>query len=282
MNDVVLSPHVNRYTCGTGKWSERLAQQLGVPFAKLESYQWPWPYREALVSARLTEIYQLCPIECVFDLIVHDWDSAKITWVQQARRLFAVTPELVSFCGMNGRPDAQLLACPSSVDGHGRGPGFQVLVFGMAHKRQMPWLIRLRDLLAKEGSYTVSVSAAVHEGSPFDRAMLEAETAYRDLFGDHLRMLGYLADDALVSELRRVDCCVLFFDTAARANNTTLWAALEHGCPVLTNLDDESPDGLAASVANIGAVTQLSRAFESCVPYARIPQWASVVETLRA
>jgi hypothetical protein len=281
VNDVVLSPHVNRYTCGTGKWSERLAGQLGVPFLALDSHARPWPWRRPLVSARLTEMYQLFPPEHPYDLIIHDWETAKRTWALGARRVYAVTPALVATLVAEGRPDAQLLPCPSSVQGTAEVVGLRMLLFGMAHKRQRHWLIRLRDLLAHEGDYTVSVSTAVHEGSPFDRAMLEAEDAYRELFGDHLRMLGFLADDALVRELKRSDCCALFFDPAARANNTTLWAALEVGCPVITNLDEESPRCLDRAVVNIASVTQLRNELDR-PPYHQIPQWAEVVEALGA
>jgi hypothetical protein len=276
----VLTPHPNPYTCGTGKWSRELARQLGVPLGRLNlAFD---PASVPLVSARLTEIATLYPSEGVYDLIIHDWDPAKIAWVHRARRLFAVTPELVTFCGASRRPDAALLPCPSSVRAHqGPDPRWWVLLFGMGHKRQRPWLVRLRDLLEREGSYTVYVSTAVHEGSPFDAAMWEAEAEYRDLFGDHVRMLGYLADDALVRELTRVDCCALFFDPAARANNTTLWAALETGCPVLTNLDEQSPAMLWDETINIADVTSLWDAVTRGYAGARVPTWSSVVEALR-
>jgi hypothetical protein len=43
-----------------------------------------------------------------------------------------------------------------------------------------------------------------------------------------------------------VDCNFLaaFFEKGLRANNTTVNAAMEVGCAVITNLDEYSPDGL--------------------------------------
>lgn len=279
MTDAVLTPHINPYTCGTGKWSGELARQLGVPLAQLDSYATPWTYQRPLVSARLSEIAMLFPPEHPYDLIVHDWDYAKAPWVIDAQRVWAVTPELVRFCATNGRPDAQLLPCPSSLRFNLTSDGRRLLIFGMAHKRQLHWLLRLRDLLKKEAAYTVYVSTAVHEGSPFDRAMLQAETTYRELFGDHLRMMGYLADDALVRLIDQVDACALFFDPAARANNTTLWAALDLGCPVITNLDDDSPRevrGVVLNVAEMGSLRDIWAPRTKAVT----PQWSAVVEAL--
>jgi hypothetical protein len=63
----------------------------------------------------------------------------------------------------------------------------------------------------------------------------------RGIFGDKLRVLGYLGDDALAKELREVDAVAAFFVPALRANNTSAWAALEAGKPLYTNTDEYSP-----------------------------------------
>jgi hypothetical protein len=36
-----------------------------------------------------------------------------------------------------------------------------------------------------------------------------------------------------------------------RANNTTVHAALEHGCRVISNIDDDSPEFFAANLLDI-------------------------------
>jgi hypothetical protein len=43
-----------------------------------------------------------------------------------------------------------------------------------------------------------------------------------------------------------MDCTYLaaFFEKGLRANNTTVNAAMENGCAVITNLDEHSPAGL--------------------------------------
>src|SRR5207237_4419198 len=57
--------------------------------------------------------------------------------------------------------------------------------------------------------------------------------------------MGYLSDTAVFNHL--VDCTFLaaFFEKGLRANNTTVNAAMEVGCAVITNLDEHSPAGLA-------------------------------------
>ena len=58
--------------------------------------------------------------------------------------------------------------------------------------------------------------------------------------------MGYLSDTAVFNHL--MDCTFLaaFFEKGLRANNTTVNAAMECGCAVITNLDEHSPAGLVA------------------------------------
>ena len=61
---------------------------------------------------------------------------------------------------------------------------------------------------------------------------------------DRIYFMGYLSDTAVFNHL--VDCTFLaaFFEKGLRANNTTVNAAMEVGCAVITNLDEHSPAGL--------------------------------------
>ena len=71
------------------------------------------------------------------------------------------------------------------------------------------------------------------------------------MFGERVRCLGYLLDDALAKELRECSAVALFFDPAVRANNTTFWAAIEAERLVITNLDADSPIGPSLTVRDI-------------------------------
>ena len=137
---------------------------------------------------------------------------------------------------------ADRLGCPSTIDGDATRGQYRVLVFGMAHKLVLRHFERLREVMTiTHPDYTIELSTAVHEGNPWDEALAESVEAMRGIFGDKLRVLGFLGDDALAKELREVDAVAAFYTPALRANNTTYWAAVEAGKTIYTNRDEHSP-----------------------------------------
>lgn len=228
--DAVLTYHDNPHTCGVARFNHELAKRLGVPCVQLSNYEWGRA-RSPIVSIKTSEMgpaWMLAlPYGRGYTLLLHDRPDKVPPGV---RVLYA--DELPFPPMVNGQPDRAAI---------------NVLLFGMAHKRAATFdhLRKMGDLLARQPlGWTVSVSQAVHEGSPWDQTWAETEAALRDLFGFHLRVLGYLADDALAKELREATACALFFDPAVRANNTTVWAALDAKTPLITNLDAASPSEL--------------------------------------
>jgi hypothetical protein len=227
--DAVLSYHANPQTCGVTKFNVQLAAQLGVPHDVLRS---TIRYRHPLVSIKTSEMaddtadgwwLNKLPLP-PYDLLLHDRPEGHL-------------PPRVMY--------ADELGCPSTLRGDASRKGVTILAFGMAHKFHLSMFVKLKALLeARHEAYTVCVSSAIHEGSPFDATTATHTDTLRELFGDHLRWLGFLADDALAREIREAHAVALFYQPAARANNTTLWAALEAGTPVVTNLDASSPSVL--------------------------------------
>jgi hypothetical protein len=71
--------------------------------------------------------------------------------------------------------------------------------------------------------------------------------------------MGYLSDTAVFNQI--VDCTFLaaFFEKGLRANNTSVNAAMDCGCAVITNLDEHSPTGIAhmKNVIDINACDRL-------------------------
>ena len=228
MIDAVLSYHLNPNTCGVARFNQQLAARLGVPCLPLGSEcQYP------LVSVKIAEleagVQVLHPghvLRRPFDLFLHDRSPRINGLAGHARRVFY----------------ADELGCPSTVQGNPHRGAYRVLTFGMAHKLVLPHFEELKvHLEAYEPDYTISLSTAVHEGSPWDTALTESAEAMRAIFGDKLRVLGFLADDALAKELQDSDAVAAFFTPALRANNTSYWAAVEAGKPVYTNRDEHSP-----------------------------------------
>ena len=145
------------------------------------------------------------------------------------------------------RPDVVELFCPGTLLNPQRFQRTELAVFtfGMAHKIRVPLYRRLRELLDATGkSYSVYVSTALHENTSFDGSFVVRFEELQALFGGHVYFMGYLSDTAVYNHL--VECTYLaaFFEKGLRANNTTVNAAMEVGCAVITNLDEHSPAGL--------------------------------------
>lgn len=240
MIDAVLGFHMNPLTCGVAKFNHQLARKLGVSYQPLSAYLAKSP----LVSVKASEMgprwSEWLPPDGRFTLLLHD------------------RPDGVPSCQRVLYADD--IGCPATVDGDAsRGP-YRVLVFGMAHKRDAAHYERLAEQLAREGwDYTVEVSTGVHEGTPWDKGQSESLAMLRSIFGTRLRVLGFLADDALARLLHEVDAVAVYFDPALRRNHTSAWAAVQAGKRLLTNRDDRSPSVLD-----------------------RPPTWESVIEALHA
>ena len=63
------------------------------------------------------------------------------------------------------------------------------------------------------------------------------------IFGGQVYFMGYLSDTAVFNHLLDSSYLAAFFEKGLRAN-TTVNAAMECGCTVITNLDGHSPAGL--------------------------------------
>lgn len=230
MIDAVVGYHANPATCGVAKFDRQLAERLNVPWVRWDCYAWQ-PGGVPLVSVKWSELTpaHACHfydkfIARPFDLFSHGAPHPELA--NAARRVF----------------QAADIGCPSTVQGNPSRGAYRVLTFGMAHKLVLPHFEKLKQQLDVEHpDYTISLSTAVHEGSPWDTALTESTQAMRAIFGDKLRVLGFLADDALAKELQDCDAVAAFFTPALRANNTSYWAAVAAGKPVYTNRDEHSP-----------------------------------------
>lgn len=254
MIDAVLSYHANPATCGVAKFNQQLAARLNVPHDHLEARG----YRHPLVSVKFSEVAwgHDPPLLPTFSLFVHDKPApSDAAWAIHATTVFAANAPLARLF-RRFHPDVVDAFCPSTIQGNPHRAPLNILTFGMAHKLQLPHYQKLKSLLDASGQdYTVCLSTAVHEGSPWD-AVADAGSELRAIFGDTLRELGYLADDALAKELKECSAVALFFDPALRANNTTFWAAYRSLRQfVITNLDADSPTGLYPTVYDISALT---------------------------
>jgi hypothetical protein len=234
--DCVYSYHGHPLSCGVTKFNVQLAQKLGVPhvvgLADLDAKYPLLSIKWSEISPRDQKGLRFWCATNRYQLLWHDEGDAGLS------------------AAADSLQHASVLGCPATIQGDATRGTIDVLTFGMAHKVNEPHLRRLKGLLDQTGqSYTISLSSAIHAGDAWE-ARLDASTAlFRDIFGSHLRVMGFLADDAIARLLEHVTHVAVFYDPAARANHTTLWAALEAGVPTITNLDQDSPAELKHEVS---------------------------------
>lgn len=257
MIDCIGGYHLNPWTCGIAKFNTILAHHLGVPVVGIRAVELG-SYRKPLLSVKLSEFSAADAADLdlwsqahagQFELFLHAFDGTDVE-----QRLVAASSKV--YCGNRelftqlrpARPDIHELFCPGTILNPARfqRTEMSVFTFGMAHKIRVPLYRRLRDLLDATGkTYSVYVSTALHENTSFDGSFVVRFEELQSVFNGQVYFMGYLSDTAVYNHL--MDCTFLaaFFEKGLRANNTTVNAAMESGCAVITNLDEHSPAGLA-------------------------------------
>jgi hypothetical protein len=256
MIDCIAGYHLNPWTCGIAKFNAILSKHLDVPVVSIQAAELG-SYQRPLLSIKLSEFsapdaaaldrwVQAHPGR--FDVFLHAFEGTDVE-----QRLIASAAQV--YCGNRElvrqlhplRADAHELFCPGTILNPQRfeRTELSVFTFGMAHKIRVPLYRRLRDLLDATGrSYSVYVSTALHENTSFDGSFVVRFEELQSIFNGQVYFMGYLSDTAVFNHL--MDCTFLaaFFERGLRANNTTVNAAMESGCAVITNLDEHSPEGL--------------------------------------
>src|SRR3954470_6846513 len=256
MIDCIAGYHLNPWTCGIAKFNDILARNLEVPVVGIGSAELQ-RYGRPLLSLKMSEF---TPADAQalaawveahagrFELFLHAFDGTSMEQrlLAAAARVYCGNREL-SHTLSPARPDIVELFCPGTLLNPQRfqPTELSVFTFGMAHKIRVPLYRRLRDLLDATGqSYSVYVSTALHENTSFDDSFIVRFDELKEIFNGQIYFMGYLSDTAVFNQL--VDCTFVaaFFEKGLRANNTTVNAAMEVGCAVITNLDEYSPEGL--------------------------------------
>jgi hypothetical protein len=271
MIDCIAGYHLNPWTCGIAKFNTILGGHLSLPVVGIGSPDLG-RYQRPLLSLKMSEF---TPDDArrldgwvdahagAFELFLHAFDETPIEHrlVAKAARVYSGNRELAGVLAPV-RPDAVELFCPGTLLNPQRfqRTELSVFTFGMAHKIRVPLYRRLQELLEASGkSYSVYVSTALHENTSFDESFVVRFDELKELFNGQIYFMGYLSDTAVFNQL--VDCTFLaaFFEKGLRANNTSVNAAMECGCAVITNLDEHSPRGLVhmKNVIDINACDRL-------------------------
>lgn len=256
MFDCIAGYHLNPWTCGIAKFNAILGQRLGLPIVSVMGLEHT-RYRRPLLSVKLSEFSEadtrlldgwLSTYAEEFEVFFHAFDGTESEQrlVHAAARVHCGNSELVATL-RQCREDINELWCPGTILNPQRFSESELTVFtfGMAHKIRVPFYRRLQELLDGTGnSYSVYVSTAVHENTSFDGSFVVTFEELQSIFEGHVYFLGYLSDTAVYNQLIDTSLLAAFFERGLRANNTTVSAAMECGCAVLTNLDEHSPAAL--------------------------------------
>jgi hypothetical protein len=253
--DSVVTHHTDAFRSGVARFNEILAERLGVPLLGLDDAA-AGSTDHPLLSFKMTEMAepQRAALDRILErtsgraeLLLHDWggSEAERAVVGRVARVWAANHAIDEALREFVEP-AGCLWAPGLLEDRRTftDVDLSVFSFGMAHKIRTERFSRLRGLLQGSGrSYAVYVSSANHETT----TMQEAQSVYEDmhdLFPDDLYFMGNLSDVAVHNYLRTTTFFASFFPDGVRANNTSVNAAMEQGCVVITNLDRHSPEHL--------------------------------------
>ena len=271
MIDCIAGYHLNPWTCGIAKFNTLLGRRLSVPVVGIGSQDLN-KYQRPLLSLKMSEFSSddACSLDGWaaahrggFELFLHAFDGTPTEerLIAGAARVYSGNRELAGVVTPL-RPDAVELFCPGTLLNPQRfqRTELSVFTFGMAHKIRVPLYRRLHRLLEATGkSYSVYVSTALHENTSFDDSFVVRFEELQAIFSGQVYFMGYLSDTAVFNHLVDSTFLAAFFEKGLRANNTSVNAAMECGCAVITNLDENSPEGLVhmKNVIDINACDQL-------------------------
>lgn len=251
----VVTSHKNPYLSGVARFNRILAARLGVPCVSMDDVD-NLVEGPVLISVKLRDdihaqmevvrdfLDRLRGTGLAFDLFFHTFDGLEVEYalIELSRKVYCANAEILHALEGIDRP---LVAawCPALVNQRARvhEGTLNIFSFGMAHKIQVKYYRKLRTVLEGLGvDYSLWISTAFHEKANFgDFDAISQQLS--DLFRDRIQFLGFLSDEAVNYFLDKSHLFIAFFESGVRANNTSVFAAMERGRAVLTNSDDRSP-----------------------------------------
>lgn len=273
MISMIVSSHTNTSLSGIAKFNSILADKLGITSLSFDNAtQLLKPHQELLLSVRISDLTEqdkhslsmflkkCTEMQVNIDLFFHAFDGLQLEYdlISLSRKVYCGNREIAH--ALSGTDKQCVIAwCPHllSIDGTIHDSGLNILTFGMAHKLQIKHYKTLNDLLVSSGiDFTLWVSTAFHEKAKFgDFNAISLEL--KRVFGDKINFLGFLSDDAINYFLKKIDLFTAFFSKGVRSNNTSIYVPMEKSIPVLTNLDEYSPEWMQHG-KNIIDINQLT------------------------
>jgi hypothetical protein len=298
--DAILGYHLNPLTCGVAKCNYMLAERMDIPVLSLFDER-ALDLKQPLLSIKVSEFTKedIARLDAVMDrlsgqehlrVFFHDFSNTDIEFkiVRQCEIVYCGNAEVAAKVKSVADRTVDIWCPPMLSDQREFGQAdTTVFSFGMAHKVQSHYYNKLKDLLEKTGgSYRVYLSTALHEDSTFEGSFSSAFEELEEIFGENIFFLGFLSDTAVFNYLTQATFFTAFFDHGARANNSSVNAAMETGPIVITNLDEYSPQSLIHldSVIDINKAdflptdsSELARIRTSAKTAAELVSWDALV-----
>ena len=274
MIDAVVSVHRDPTRCGVTKFNLELAKRLGVrhaflslsgdrregmlaPLFSFRASEWTTWGRDFGPYERMG-VWPIAGYRLFFHDVPPEWNQREKETLYGAAEIWAANPDIHRAIAAV-EPRVQLAHCPSVIASSAYPAGIQILAFGMVGKNHprsdTAWQMLATVLANTPETYTLNFSVALHEGQTWED-VTAAVTRMREHFGERLRYVGHLSDEALDFEIRAAQAVAAFYDPAVRQNNTSAWAVLERGTVLVTNLDADSPLTHDVNCFNIYRLTE--------------------------
>jgi len=182
-----------------------------------------------------------------YDVFLHKFDDLPVEklLVNCANNVFCGNEE-IAYQVKSIHKNVITLFCPSLLSGESIhfDDKLNIFSFGMAHKIQLKYYQALNQILSENGiDYVLRISTAFHEKVHFGDLNIISDKLGK-MYRGKIQFLGFLSDDSVNYFLEKSDLFTAFFDSAFRAGNTSVYAAMMKGCSVLTNVDKYSPTWL--------------------------------------
>ncbi|MBA2849531.1 hypothetical protein HNQ76_001933 [Thermosulfuriphilus ammonigenes] len=257
-----MSSHLNPSLSGVAKFNQILAMKLDVPCLSVFDIQsidkgpilFSLKVRdlndsECLLLSKYLNFLVAKNIE--YDLFFHTFDGLDLEYelLKYSRIIYSGNLEIYSALkGINKKIISAW--CPALITGDHivRETSLNLFSFGMAHKLQLKYYKILQNFLENYNiDYVLWVSTAFHEKANFGD-FDSVSNQLSKIFGFRIQFLGFLSDDAINYFLDKTQLFVAFFEKGVRANNTSIFAAMNRGCAIITNIDEYSPSWIKHSV----------------------------------
>jgi len=252
----IISTNTKPHLSGVAKFGETIAEKLQIPFIGFTQLDQLQQDSTVLLSVSFfmtdieleTEVWRFLSLveekNISFLLFFHTFDNLPIehALIKHAHTIYAANEEIYQRLSFTDKPKKSVWSPPLLSNGLKKNDfALNIFSFGMAFKIQT----RQHKLLAAKLKqfkidYIIRFSTGFHEKANFGKYD-ELAHQLEGIYGDKVQFYGFLSDEAVGYFINISNLYVNFFPKGVRSNNTTIFAVMKKGCPVVTNLDIYSP-----------------------------------------